>query len=160
MHHKEFSYLENLYYCGFQKGAAASWIGSLLMTLVNDLSSGKCSPWWHTSSGWQIRSWQRWTRPILWAHLFMWHFTKPSGWQDLLSRVPAGLHLLLLLIKIFKVSCAVLLSNVTHTKRFEMTTANNHKVIYRVVKILVWFKTLALSWNWTAFSSAYPNFSR
>ena len=28
--------------------------------------------------GWQIRSWQRWTRPILWALPFMWHFTPPS----------------------------------------------------------------------------------
>ena len=60
-----------------------------------------CLIWWllknsttypATSSGWQIRSWQRWTRPILWAHLFMWHFTK-AIW---LTRPFEQLHLLLL----------------------------------------------------------------
>ena len=67
------------------------WSGSLVMlSMICRRPEQPSNP--ATSSGWQIRSWQRWTRPILWAHLFMWHFTK-AIW---LTRPFEQLHLLLL----------------------------------------------------------------
>ena len=67
------------------------WSGSLVMlSMICRRPEQPSYP--ATSSGWQIRSWQRWTRPILWAHLFMWHFTK-AIW---LTRPFELLHLLLL----------------------------------------------------------------
>ena len=55
----------------------------LMLVRCGDLSM-QCTT---TSSGWQIRSWQRWTRPILWAHLscdisLHRHLSDKTFWAD------------------------------------------------------------------------------
>ena len=111
------------------------WSGSLVMlSMICRRPEQPSNP--ATSSGWQIRSWQRWTRPILWAHLFMWHFTK-AIW---LTRPFEQLHLLLLFRSITGfIPTHMVIRLLEFEIRFDLTTyvKNSEVRILRVSYLLI-----------------------